>query len=995
MGNDSDDWNVGTNWSPSGVPGASDTVGLAANVQAYATGPAISFNTLSLLNNGQCLTSASGIRTGLTLSTGVVSGSTITVNSGTQLVLDTTQQIMLSGNLVMQAGAYLTHTQNLGSTRTSEINLNVGGTFNLQAGATIYADGVGYLGGAAGGVAANGPGPGGENASSSGGGGHGGAGGSGSGNTNGGAANDSAGDPVDLGSGGGAGANAGIGIGGNGGGAVLITANTLNVNGLISANGLNGALDNPNGGGGAGGSVNLNVAHLSGTGTVRANGGNGVLQSYNPSGGGGGGRVAVYVSSSETSCGLTVTASGGAAGSGASKPGQTGTIVYSPPPPSGPYSKIWAGSESNDWNVGTNWNPSGVPGASDTVGVAANVQAFTAGPAISFNTLSLINSGQCLTSSSGVSPGLTLSTGVVAGSTITVNSGSQVSLDTTQQIKLSGNLVMSSGAYMTQTSNLGSSPTSLINWSVGGTFNLQSGATIYADGLGYLGSNVAGVAGTGPGGGSVGAYGSTTSGAGHGGVGGKGTVNGGAAYDSATNPTNLGSGGGPGSDAPPSAGGNGGGAVLITAGTLNLNGLISANGINGINGTSDPAAGGGGSGGSVNLNVTNLTGTGTLQANGGNGAPSVFFGPGAGGSGGRVAIIGTFSGFMGTLHAYGGLAGSAGADNAPAGTIFTQAPGTGGTLLVDNANAVTPEFTYLSSTATSGAYTFDTIQLKRQGQIASGSNLTFSTVTLNTSFIGDLTGGATIFGNLILPGSNFTVSVSTLLVSSGVISGGAGITVSTGSVLQLQNAPNYIVPTMILQSGSVLEHLANTSSQTSWLNLQVTTLTVVSGAAITLDTLGYSNGNGNGSGAGSGNSGGGHGGAGGNGSTPSGGAVNDSSTTPTALGSGAGPTNTGASGGGAIQITSTGTVTINGSLTVRGGNGPSNAGGGAGGSINISANVFTGSGTISAVGGNGVGTGGGGGGGRICHFNRSFRGLPLVVWNRSLYDPDCGGRHER
>ena len=356
-------WTVNTNWNPNGVPGPLDTVVIDTN---SANQPVL--NTTATVYAVYIATS--GVyRSTFTISEPLTVSSGVIVGTKGVMVSSITQQIQITGNLTVQSGGLLTHTQNLSSTRTSEINLNVGGTFNLQAGATIYADGVGYLGGPAGNVADNGPGAGGYSSNAGiggGGGGHGGAGGAGNNSANGGVANDSAEDPVDLGSGGGAGANAGVGIGGNGGGAVLITANTLDLNGLITANGLSGGAENPSGGSGAGGSVNLNVVNLSGTGTVRANGGAGALLNYNPGGGGGGGRVAIYVSGSESACGLTVTASGGAssspAGSGNnSLPGQTGTIVYSPPTPSGSYTKVWVGSDSDDWNVSTNWSPPGFP----------------------------------------------------------------------------------------------------------------------------------------------------------------------------------------------------------------------------------------------------------------------------------------------------------------------------------------------------------------------------------------------------------------------------------------------------------------------------------------------------------------------------------------------------------------------------------------------------------------------------------------------------------
>jgi hypothetical protein len=81
----------------------------------------------------------------------------------------------------------------------------------------------------------------------------------------------------------------------------------------------------------------------------------------------------------------------------------------------------------------------------------------------------------------------------------------------------------------------------------------------------------------------------------------------------------------------------------------------------------------------------------------------------------------------------------------------------------------------------------------------------------------------------------------------------------------------------------------------------------------------------------------------------------------------------GGGGGGAILIASTGTITINGSITARGGGGNSGnagGGGGSGGAVRLISNTLTGSGTVNVTGGNGGGAnqsyqGGAGGQGYI------------------------------
>ncbi len=92
--------------------------------------------------------------------------------------------------------------------------------------------------------------------------------------------------PVDPGSGG----NGGKAC--RGGGAVRITADTLQLDGTLRANGQNGADYT---GGGSGGSIWLDVGTLQGTGSIQASGG---LRGRD-AGDGGGGRIAVYAQNAE------------------------------------------------------------------------------------------------------------------------------------------------------------------------------------------------------------------------------------------------------------------------------------------------------------------------------------------------------------------------------------------------------------------------------------------------------------------------------------------------------------------------------------------------------------------------------------------------------------------------------------------------------------------------------------------------------------------------
>ena len=94
--------------------------------------------------------------------------------------------------------------------------------------------------------------------------------------------------PANLGS---AGNNAGSGAsGGSGGGLVRLTAHSAQIDGMILANGQNGASANFGAGAGSGGGIRLDLVALSGLGQVRADGGN----QASGTAAGGGGRVAIY-----------------------------------------------------------------------------------------------------------------------------------------------------------------------------------------------------------------------------------------------------------------------------------------------------------------------------------------------------------------------------------------------------------------------------------------------------------------------------------------------------------------------------------------------------------------------------------------------------------------------------------------------------------------------------------------------------------------------------
>lgn len=320
-------WHTAANWDPSGAPTASDavTIDLAESVSVAAGGASISFASLTL---GK----ADGSRaSNVTIATTTLQAGSVTIYRGAGLTQSTTHQLVFA-NVTMHSGSSMTHVSE--SVKISSVAIRTTGTFDLQAGATIAVQLLGYQGGAPD-AAGSGPGGGGTdtaNKEGGGGAGHGGAGGAGVG-APGGAAGASYGSqpaPVALGSGGGGSGN--TGVGGDGGGAVHIEAATVKLNGAIWAWGESAAaVSGTNvggGGGGSGGSVYIDADNFSGTGTIDADGGAGGESSNTGDGGGaGGGRVSIAIANSGTTCDISVSTSGGAA-FGTAGAGAGGTYVF-------------------------------------------------------------------------------------------------------------------------------------------------------------------------------------------------------------------------------------------------------------------------------------------------------------------------------------------------------------------------------------------------------------------------------------------------------------------------------------------------------------------------------------------------------------------------------------------------------------------------------------------------------------------------------------------
>lgn len=176
-------------------------------------------------------------------------------------------------------------------------------------------------------------------------------------------------------------------------------------------------------------------------------------------------------------------------------------------------------------------------------------------------------------------------------------------------------------------------------------------------------------------------------------------------YGSPTNPTSLGCG------AVTNVSDGGGAVKLTVSGTLTLNGVVAADGLDEAGGS--PAAyRGGGSGGSVWIQCGTLTGSGVISARGGHRLLSTSDGSG-GGSGGRVALYaGDRSGFTGSIVVAGGRGGEYSGlgypyDRGRAGTFFAPqfAVPPGGNLVLTNDMAIPAGFTYYFTTVliTNGA----------------------------------------------------------------------------------------------------------------------------------------------------------------------------------------------------------------------------------------------------------------------------------------------------
>ena len=369
--------------------------------------------------------------------------------------------------------------------------------------------------------------------------------------------------PNDAGSGGGTDVSS---VGGNGGGLLRIVAQTINLDGSISANGAGGGTADA--GGGSGGGIRIDVGTLTGTGQIRANGQDGKPRINVGGGGGGGGRVAIYYQI-VTGFDLTKISAFGGLGNGGLPNGASGTV-------------------------------------------------YLQGPAREAGELVIDNNN--LNVSSLTTPIPNPSNGSIALTHMRVRRQAHVRLDSL--LTLTGTLELSANAEFISTQRTIAGTISITSNSVithlpttaspffkvdlgAGAFTLDATSKIDVSGRGFLGGRQPGNPFVGRGmtlGFQAGSSGDA--GGSYGGLGG-GPSN--AVYGNLGDPNEPGSGGA----ASVGPAGNGGGLIRISAQTFILNGSILANGDGG--GCCDA---GGGSGGGIRIDVGTLTGTGQIRANG-------------------------------------------------------------------------------------------------------------------------------------------------------------------------------------------------------------------------------------------------------------------------------------------------------------------------------------------------------------------------------------------
>jgi len=411
-------------------------------------------------------------------------------------------------------------------------------------------------------------------------------------------------------------------------------------------------------------------------------------------------------------------------------------------------------------------------------------------------------------------------------------------------------------------------------------------------------------------------------------------------YGDLENPIELGSGalGNPKilGQSPYRPGGAGGGAIILNIqGELQVDGVISSDGENGLPHTTSYSATGAGSGGSIHITVNTLSGAGIIRANGG-GSSS---GSGAGG-GGRIAIYYDVNNFTGNIQAFGGEDVSNIVNGGP-GTVFIS-QGATGNLVIDN----------------------------------NGRNGV--TILNNDSYI---------FGDMVVKGGANFYLPSQLTCANFNVQNGAVLVAPDDAAINISNVFNLNQSQLIGQNQKIVtiegdDIILEDSEIRANVLIQADSLTIDSNSAILSTGLGYLSEQGPGAGIIVDMAwGGSYGGLGGRNYIDSGsGQPYGSEEMPDDFGSGggnAGAKRKGGNGGGKIEIIIAGEIVIDGVISSNGDNGLphitsySATGAGSGGTVYLSANIIEGAGAISANGGSASSAGGGGAGGRVAVYGNT------------------------
>ena len=422
---------------------------------------------------------------------------------------------------------------------------------------------------------------------------------------------------------------------GAGGGAIQIdVSGSSTVNGTITAKGTTGGSSRA----GAGGSVWLTTGTLSGSGTVSANAGG---TAY----GAGGGRVAVILTNSTDFGSVTMTAYG--YGSTYTHVGGAGTVYTETT--GGANRTVTVDNNNQLQQIDTLQNnttpipPPDMPGTStwdlDRIIVCnSGVVEVTSGTILNLSADAITNSG--------TGEGSVRLNGGTFNTPATLTIASNIVLIADGTNSLTCNLTIKSGASLTHSLNAAIYTEDYkMDLTVNGDLTIESGAEVNVDQKGFWSKRGPGAP-------------TSSYGAAHGGHG----LNSSVTYGSMLAPVNLGS----GND---SSTGKGGGAIRLTVtGSTTLNGPISADSTSNADRTA--------SGGSIYLTTGTLAGNGDIHADGADYSAR-------NGGGGRVAVVitnGTFSGYSGTVSAYGGNAGTTiGAQ----GTIY-KSDTSANQLIIDN-----------------------------------------------------------------------------------------------------------------------------------------------------------------------------------------------------------------------------------------------------------------------------------------------------------------------